>query len=92
LSLAKACSIGFGSGEHVGRKEQLGAGGADEPADRFALVTAEVIHDHDVAGAQRRDQDLFDIDLEGLAVDRPSSSHGAASAKTVMVSALLATS
>jgi hypothetical protein len=60
------------------QEEQLGTGGAGEPADRFALVTAEVIHDHDVAGAQRRDQDLFDIDLEGLAVDRPSSSHGAA--------------
>jgi hypothetical protein len=33
-------------------------------------VTAEIIHDHDVAGPKRGDEDLFDIDLKGLAVDR----------------------
>lgn len=76
--MAKACSIGFGSGEHFGRKSSLAPAARMKPADRFALVTAEVIHDHDVAGAQRRDQDLFDIDLEDLAIDRPSRSSGAA--------------
>jgi hypothetical protein len=29
-----------------------------------------VIHDDDVAGAQRRDEHLFDISLETCAVDR----------------------
>src|SRR5215468_8540909 len=33
-------------------------------------MAAEVIHNHDVAGTKRGDKDSFDIDLEGLTVDR----------------------
>jgi hypothetical protein len=32
-------------------------------------VTAEIVHDHDVAGVKRGDKDLFDIGPEALAVD-----------------------
>jgi len=32
-------------------------------------MTAEVVHDHDVAGAKRGDEDLLDIGPEALTVD-----------------------
>jgi hypothetical protein len=39
-------------------------------------VAAEVVHDHDVAWAQRRDQHLPDVGEEAVAVDRPVDDHG----------------
>jgi hypothetical protein len=62
LSFAKTCSIGLRSGEYGGKS-------ANGAADRGAFVRAEVIHDNDVAGAQRRSEHLFDISLETFAVD-----------------------
>jgi hypothetical protein len=47
----------------------MGASSANGAADRAAFVRAEVIHDNDVAGAQRRSEHLFDISLETFAVD-----------------------
>ena len=41
-------------------------------------MASEVVHDNDVAGLQRRDETLFDIGFEALAIDRPSKTHGAA--------------
>ncbi len=38
-------------------------------ANGFGLVTAEIIHDHNVAGPKRRDENLFDIDQKALDVD-----------------------
>ena len=38
--------------------------------DRRTLVTRQVVHDHDVAGRQRRDQDLLDRGQETRAVNR----------------------
>ena len=70
LSLAKTCSIGFRSGEYFGRQEQLGAGRADELAYDLAPVAAEIVHDDDVAGPQRGQQNLLDIGGEAFAVDR----------------------
>ena len=62
------------NGVQVGRvfwqEDQLGAGRADEPTNGFALVAAQIVHDNNIAGTQRRDEDLFDIDLKALAVDR----------------------
>jgi hypothetical protein len=69
MSLAKTCSIGFSSGEHFGRKKGLSPGCADELAHRFGFVTTEIVHDHDVAGAKRGDEDLLVIDPEALTVD-----------------------
>jgi hypothetical protein len=55
----------------VGRQEEeLGADGADGFAHGTAFVAAEIVHDDDVAGGERRRQDLLDIGEEALAVDR----------------------
>ena len=70
----------------VGReKEEAGARGLDHFAHAAALVTGQVVHDHDVAGRECRDQEPLDIGLEPVAVDRPVHHHRrdhAASAQT----------
>ena len=61
----------------VGRQEeQLGAGGADGAAHGLAFVAAEIVHDDDVAGLERRDENLLDIGEEAFAVDRPVDDAG----------------
>ena len=45
-------------------------GALDGVANAVDLVRAEVIYDDDVAGLQRRHQDLFDVGQEADAVDR----------------------
>lgn len=59
------------------QEEELGAGGADELAYGFGSVTAEIVHDYDVAGMKCGDEDLFDIGPEALTVDGTSNSRGA---------------
>jgi len=55
----------------VGRKEtELRAHLLDRGADLGLLVNGQVIHHDDVAGAQRRDQDLLDIGAERHRIDR----------------------
>src|SRR5262249_34387944 len=44
---------------------------ADRSSHRLCLVGAEIVEDHDVAWLQRRREELFDIGVEALAVDRP---------------------
>src|SRR5664280_2382499 len=51
------------------QEEELGAGRADELAYGFGFVTAEIVHDYDVAGMKRGDENLFDIGPEALPVD-----------------------
>ena len=46
------------------------AGTRDGPADHGTLVTRQVVHDDDVAGRQRRDQDLLDVGEEAGPIDR----------------------
>ena len=53
------------------QEEQFGPGRADELPHGFALVTAEIVHDDDVAFAQRRHQDTLDVGSKALAIDRP---------------------
>lgn len=48
----------------------MGADGFDGGADLRLFMYREVIEHHDVAGAQRGHQDLFDIGAEGRIVDR----------------------
>lgn len=50
-------------------EEQLGAGVSDGPPDGLALVRAEIIHDHDIAGSQGGGKDLFHINPKPFAVD-----------------------
>lgn len=55
----------------VGRQEQqLGAGATDRRADGGPFVAAQIIHDDDVAGRERRHEALLDIVGEALAIDR----------------------
>lgn len=61
----------------VGRQEdQVRASLTDGLAYSFALVAAEVVHDHDVALAQRGRQDLFDIGQEPVGIDWPVQDEG----------------
>ena len=55
----------------VGRQEQQpGPSRADRLADGCALVTAKVVHDDDIAGVERWDEELLDPGGEAEAVDR----------------------
>src|ERR1700674_3752341 len=63
FNLAKTCSIGFRSGEYLGRKNSLA------PADRIARRM--------VARRKRRCQHLLDVGFEAFAVDRTHRSHRA---------------
>jgi hypothetical protein len=63
--------MGFRSGEYFGRKKSFGASRANELAHRFALVTAEIVHDDDVAFAKLGHEDLLDVGSKALAIDRP---------------------
>src|SRR5215218_447025 len=76
----RLCAAGFELGEDLldrveigriaGQEEQLGAGGADQMADSLALMTAEIVHDHDVAAAQGRHEELLYVSAKAGAVDR----------------------
>jgi hypothetical protein len=58
------------------QEEELGAGRADELANGFALVSAEIVHDDDVAVAQRGYEHPLDVSAKALAVDRPLQQPG----------------
>ena len=75
FSLEKTCSIGFRSGEYLGRKSSL-APAARIASDPLSAVAAEIVHDHHVASLQRRDREGPYIGQEGLAVDRPVEQTG----------------
>lgn len=51
------------------QEQQFRAHAADGGSDCQSFVTAEIIHDDDVAFLERRNKDGLDIDAEGLAVD-----------------------
>jgi len=70
LELGKDLFDGVQVGRIFRQEDQLGAGRADEPTNGFTLVATEIVHDHDVSRTKRRDQNLFDIGLKALAVDR----------------------
>ncbi len=56
----------------VGRQEQqFGTRGPDGFANGGTLVAAEVVHDDDIAGRERRDEELGDIGGKAFTVDRP---------------------
>ena len=70
LELGEDLFDGIEVGRIFGQKEQLGVGGTDGLAYRLALVAAQIVHDDNVAGVERGDQDVLDISSETLAVDR----------------------
>ena len=69
-------------GRVLRQEEEPGAGGADGLPDRGALVRAEVVHDDDVAGPQRRHQHPLDVEPEAVAVDRAVEEPGGLDAVT----------
>jgi len=52
------------------QEEEFGACGTYGSANGLSFMTAEIVHDDDVAGSQGWDEKLLDIDLKRLAVDR----------------------
>lgn len=68
--MAKTCSIGFRSGEYFRQEKKLCSCSADELSHSFALVTAQIVQDHDIAGTKGWDKDLLNINLEAFAIDR----------------------
>lgn len=61
----------------VGRQEQqVRASSSDGAADGLALVTAEIVEHHDVAGPQCGHQELLHPSEEQRAVDRPVDDAG----------------
>ena len=56
--------------------EEPGAGCPNDAAHGIGLVRTEIVHDHDVALSQGRNQDLLDVEKEGFAVDRPVDQPG----------------
>src|SRR5439155_19031689 len=71
LELGEDLFDGIQVGRIFRQEEELGAGRADELTYGSALVTAEIVHDDDLAGTKRGHEDLLDIGPEALAVDRP---------------------
>lgn len=55
----------------IGRQEEKPrSDSTDGPAHGVTLVAAEIVHDDDVAGLERRHEELLDIGFEAFAVDR----------------------
>jgi hypothetical protein len=55
----------------IGRQiDERGTTSFDCPAHAGNFVTAEIVHDDDIAGRERGREDLFDIGEEGLAIHR----------------------
>ena len=66
--MENTCSMGLRSGEYFGRKRSL-APVANGAADRLAAVTAQIVHDHNLARLERGNKDLPDPGEEHLAID-----------------------
>jgi hypothetical protein len=54
-----------------GQEEEVGFCDVDGGANGAAFMTAEVLHDDNVAGRERREEKLLDISAEACAIDRP---------------------
>ena len=63
------------------QKPETGPAVLNRPADRRTLVTRQIVHDDDVAGGQRRDEDLLDVGEEARAVDRTIEDGGRGKAR-----------
>lgn len=61
------------AGREVG---QARSRGLDHLAHERTLVAGQVVHDHDIAGPEVRDEDLGHAGLEGAPVDRPVEDEG----------------
>ena len=73
-------SLEFGEGHFdrivVRQIAQARASGLGRLSDAMDLVGGQIVHDHDVAGAQLGNERLLDIGAKGLAVQRAVEDHG----------------
>ena len=53
-----------------GQEQEFGFGRADGDANGAALMTAEVVHDDNVAWREDREENLLDVSAEACAIDR----------------------
>jgi hypothetical protein len=60
--------------------EQPSTGGTDGAAHGVSFVRAEIVHDHDVALPESRDQNLLDVEKKRFAVDRAFDEPGSGDA------------
>ena len=58
------------------QEDEASADIADRRPHDLSLMRAEIVEDHDVARLQCRDEELFEIGAEALAVDRPVEQAG----------------
>ena len=59
------------------QEHEAGPDVPDRSSHGFSFVGAEVVEDHDVARLEGRNEDLLDIGVKALAIDRPSNRQGA---------------
>ena len=57
------------------KEEDLGSSLRDQRKGRLTFMRGEVIHDDHISGAQRRAQDMADIDPENLRIGGPLDGH-----------------
>ena len=69
LQLGEDLLDGIEIGRVGGQKEEARPCSSDHAANGAAFVRAEVVHDDDIARLQGRQQELFHVDFEALAVD-----------------------
>jgi hypothetical protein len=55
----------------LGQEEEPGADGPDGGADGPSSVRSQIVHDDDVVWREGWGEDLFHVDPEALAIDRP---------------------
>ena len=71
LDLGESLLDGVEIGRVWRQEPEPGSGGPDHLPDFGRLMRSEIVHDDDIAGDQRRHEQLLDIGTETLAVDRP---------------------
>jgi len=57
------------------KEEQVSASGTNSAPNRLAFVAAQIVHDDVTRRQQRRNESLFDIGQEAVAVDAPVEHH-----------------
>lgn len=71
FSLPHTCPIGLDCGRAVGK--HAGASSANGISHTLPFVTAEIVHNHDVAWLEGGHQNLLDVGTVRCPVDRPST-------------------
>ena len=69
FTLAKTCSIGFRSGEYLGRNSSRAPDGFDGLAHGLAFVRSQIVENDDIVGLEGGGEELLDIGQKALAVD-----------------------